>query len=233
MPSSSPEIDQPAELRLFNVRAQMVVLDSDLARVYGVSTKAFNQAIRRNTARFPGDFLFHLTPEEWDGLRSQIVTLYPGGRGQHRKYRPLVFSEHGAIMAATILNSPRAVAMSVYVVRAFVRMREELLGRANFERRLAEIERSLIGHDAALRDLYRKIKPLLLQSSPKPKREIGFHVKNRLTTAATRLADQLAADGLSIQEKLRPKPLYKETGKGHYATQTVEDIRKAKHRSRP
>jgi hypothetical protein len=178
MPPSAPDIVQPTGPRLFAVRGQTVVLDSDLARIYGVSTKAFNQAIRRNGARFPADFLFRLTSEEWTALRSQTVTLKPPGRGEHRKYLPLVFTEHGALMAATVLNSPRAVAMSVYVVRAFVRMREELLGRANLERRLAEIERTLVGHDAALRDLYEKLKPLLLPSPAKPRREIGFHAKN-------------------------------------------------------
>lgn len=145
--------------RLVTVRGQTVVRDSDLAQIYGVSTKAFNQTIRRNAARFPGDFPFRLAAEEWAGLRSQIVTLEPAGRGAHRKYLPLVFTEHGAIMAATVLNSPRAVAMSVYVVRAFARLREELLGRANRERRLAEIERTLVGHDPALRDCTKSSNP--------------------------------------------------------------------------
>lgn len=181
MSPSAPEVVRPAEPRLFTLRGQTVVLDSDLARSYGVSTKAFNQAIRRNAARFPGDFLFRLTTEEWAALRSQIVTLKPAGRGEHRKYRPLAFTEHGAIMAATLLNSPRAVAMSVYVVRAFVRMREELLGRADLEKRLVEIECTLIGHDEALRDLYQQIKPLLLPPEAKPKREIGFHVQDQTT----------------------------------------------------
>ncbi|MGB8694544.1 MAG: ORF6N domain-containing protein [Steroidobacteraceae bacterium] len=94
------------------VRGQRVLLDSDLAALYGVSTKAFNQAVRRNIARFPADFLVRLTESEADSLRSQIVTLKMG-RGQHRKYVSLAFTEHGAIMAATILNSPRAVEINV------------------------------------------------------------------------------------------------------------------------
>ncbi|MCL4181305.1 MAG: ORF6N domain-containing protein [Verrucomicrobia bacterium] len=228
MPTSAPELTQPSELRLFTARGQTVVLDGDLARLYGVSTKVFNQAIRRNKTRFPSDFLFRLTPEEWAALRSQIVTLKPAGRGEHRKYRPLAFTEHGAIMAATVLNSPRAVAMSVYVVRAFVRLREELLGRANLERRLAEIERTLVGHDAALRDLYQKLKPLLLPAPAKTRREIGFHAKDQLTTAEAKLAGEVAAEGLSIQDKFRPEPLYKQTGKGHYSSDTVEEIRRAR-----
>ena len=121
------------------VRGQRVILDADLANLYGTSTKVFNQTIRRNLDRFPTDFAFQLTREEIANLRSQIVTLrseegaYPGSQnvilkesshGRHRKYLPFVFTEHGAIMAASILRSPRAVAMSVYVVRAFVRLRE-------------------------------------------------------------------------------------------------------------
>jgi ORF6N domain len=152
-----------SQLPIFQVRGQAVVLDSDLAAIYGVPTKAFNQAVKRNASRFPGDFLFRLTPEQWTVLRSQNVTLEPeGGRGEHRKYPPLVFTEHGAIMAATILNSPRAAAMSVYVVRAFVRLRGELLASAALEHRLAEVEKILLSHNRALRDIYEKLRPLLL-----------------------------------------------------------------------
>jgi hypothetical protein len=112
------------DLRL--VRSQRVLLDSDLAALYGVTTSALNQAMRRNQGRFPPDFLLQLTSAEWESLRSQIVILKPG-RGAHRKFLPVAFTEHGAIMAATILNSPRAVEMSVYVVRAFVKLREVLV----------------------------------------------------------------------------------------------------------
>ena len=159
---------------LYTVRNEPVVLDSDLALLYGVETRIFNQAIRRNRDRFPPDFAFPLTNEEWSLLRSQIVTL-KRGRGQHRKYLPWAFTEHGAIMAATILNSERAVAMSVYVVRAFVQMRRELLANATLEARLQNIEKSLLTHDAALRDVYQKLKPLLLPPPEKPRRRIGFH----------------------------------------------------------
>jgi hypothetical protein len=159
---------------LYTVRNEPVVLDSDLALLYGVETRVFNQAIRRNRHRFPPDFAFPLTKEEWSLVRSQIVTL-KRGRGQHRKYLPWAFTEHGAIMAATILNSERAVAMSVYVVRAFVKMRRELLTNATLEARLENIEKSLLTHDAALRDVYQKLKPLLLPPPEKPRRRIGFH----------------------------------------------------------
>jgi hypothetical protein len=160
--------------KIYTLRDEPVVLDSDLALLYGVETRAFNQAIRRNRRRFPPDFAFQLNTQEWSALRSQIVTL-KAGRGRHRKYRPWVFTEHGAIMAATILNSARAVAMSVYVVRAFVKMRRELLADVALEKRLATIEKALIGHDAALRDLYSKLRPLLLPPPEQPKRRIGFH----------------------------------------------------------
>lgn len=119
-----------------------------------------------------------LTVGEWAALRSQIVTLKAGGRGQHRKYVPSVFTELGAIMAASVLNSPRALAMSVYVVRAFVQMRRELLANATLEARLQRIENELLTHNAALRDLYEKLKPLLLPPPKPPRRAIGFHAKD-------------------------------------------------------
>lgn len=161
--------------RIFTVRETAVMLDSDLAQLYGVETRAFNQAIKRHAHRFPADFMFPLSVEEWEGLRSQIVTLKTPGRGQHRKYLPLVFTEHGAIMAATILSSERAVAMSVYIVRAFVKMRRELLADATLEARLQKIEKTLLSHDSALRDVIQKLRPLLLPPPEPPKPRIGFH----------------------------------------------------------
>jgi phage regulator Rha-like protein len=107
------------------LRGHRVLPDTALAALYGVTTKRFNEQVRRNAKRFPADFMFQLTGEELDSLRSHFATLKLG-RGQHRKYLPFVFTEHGAIMAATILNSPRAVEMSVYIVRAFVQLREML-----------------------------------------------------------------------------------------------------------
>jgi hypothetical protein len=162
-------------IRIFEMRGQSVMLDSDLALLYGVTTKRFTEQFRRNRNRFPADFAFQLSREESDSLRSQFASLKPAGRGQHRKYLPWVFTEHGAIMAATILNSPRAVAMSVYVVRAFVKIRRELLADATLEKRLAQIEKTLIAHDVSLRDVYEKIRPLLLPAPERPKRRIGFH----------------------------------------------------------
>ncbi|MFZ4396719.1 MAG: ORF6N domain-containing protein [Kiritimatiellia bacterium] len=166
------------------------MLDADLARIYGVATKVLNQAVKRNRERFPEDFIFQLTQEETEQCghsRSQIVTVKTEtnrsqivtGSQKHRdpKFPPYAFTEHGAIMAATVLNSPRAVQMSVFVVRAFIKMREQLLNRIEMEKRLAEIEQGLMSHDAAMRDLYAKIRPLLLAPPDPPKKPIGFSVR--------------------------------------------------------
>ena len=143
---------KPADLaaRILLLRGRRVILDSDLAHLYGVSTKAFNQAVRRNRGRFPADFLLELTNQDVASLRSQSVTLKLG-RGEHRKYAPLVFTEHGAIMAATILNSTRAEQMSVYVVRAFVKLREASLVNAVLAREVAALKQRLDELDADTR----------------------------------------------------------------------------------
>ena len=164
---------------IYSLRDQRVILDSDLARIYGVETRALNQAVRRNQDRFPAEFLFQLTADEASDvlrLRSQIVIL-KAGRGHHRKYLPFAFTEHGALMAATVLNSPQAVKMSLFIIRAFIKMRENLAANAAILKRLAEIDRTLLLHDGALRDIYQKLRPLLEPPPAPPKPEIGFHVK--------------------------------------------------------
>jgi ORF6N domain len=140
-----------------------------------VCTNRPNEQYRRNRARFPEDFAFWLTQDEWAALRSQDAT----GSQKHRdpRFPPVAFAEHGALMAANILNSPRAAAMSVYVIRAFVKMREDLAANAAILKRLAEIDKTLLLHDGALRDIYQKLRPLLGPPPPAPKPEIGFHVK--------------------------------------------------------
>src|SRR5579859_4590862 len=134
-----------------SIRGQRVILDSDLAAVYGVPTKALNQAVKRNLKRFPQDFVFQLTQNEAKDLGSQIVTSSSHGG---RRSRPYAFTENGAIMAANVLNSPQAVRMSVFVVRAFVQMRELLGGTKELAKQLAELEKKLTerleGHDAAI-----------------------------------------------------------------------------------
>ena len=162
---------------IHTIRGQRVILASDLAELYGVPTKRLNEQIRRNKVRFPSDFMFQLTAIEWDemiSLRSQIATLK---KGQHQKYRPFAFTEHGAIMAANVLNSPQAVAMSVYIVRAFVQQREVLAANTAILKRLAEIDKTLLLHDSALRDIYQKLLPLLQPPPETPKPRIGFREK--------------------------------------------------------
>jgi hypothetical protein len=151
--------------------------------VYGVPTKALNQAVKRNISRFPADFMFRLDLAEGENLmRSQFVTASPDtpaadASKRNIRHLPYAFTEHGALMAANILNSPRAVAMSVYVIRAFVKMREEVAANAAILRRLAEIDKTLLVHDVTLREILQKLRPLL-EPSPQPsKPEIGFHVK--------------------------------------------------------
>jgi hypothetical protein len=165
------------EESIITLRGQKVILDSDLAALYGVPTFRFNEAVKRNPARFPADFLFQLTQPEFKSLISQIA-ISKKRRGGVRKL-PWAFTEHGAIMAATILNSRQAVRMSVFVVRAFVSMRERLMTTQVLGKRLAEIEKKLLLHDSSLRDLYDRIRPLLLPPPEKPKKRIGFTAKEK------------------------------------------------------
>ena len=162
------------------IRGKRIILDADLAMIYQVSTKRLNEQYRRNKERFPKDFSFRLTAQEATASRSQIATL-KRGRGSNIKYLPRAFTEHGALMADTILNSPRAVAMSVYVIRAFVKMREDQATNAAILKRLAEIDKSLLTHDTALRDIYQKLLPLLSPPPDPPRRKIGFHSRRNFT----------------------------------------------------
>src|SRR6266480_7303771 len=191
-------------IEILTIRNQKVVLDADLAAVYGVTTKRLNEQFRRNRKRFPEDFAFQLSTEEYESLRSQIATLEEAGsssesirsrsattsgrpqfmrsqtatlklgRGQHRKYRPWAFTEHGALQAANILRSDRAIAMSVYVIRAFIELREKVATNAAILKRLAEIDKTLLEHDTALREIYQKLVPLLSPPPEPPRRQIGF-----------------------------------------------------------
>jgi hypothetical protein len=149
-----------------------VILAADLAKLFGVETKRLNERVSRNPDRFPRDFVFQLTAAEVvECSRSQIATL---NRGGNTKYRPYAFTEHGAIMAANVLNNPRAVAMSVYVVRAFIQQREVLAANGAMLKRLAEIDRELLQHDTALRDIYHRLQPLLQSPPDPPRKKMGF-----------------------------------------------------------
>jgi hypothetical protein len=165
-------VDQSEPL-IFTIRDQKVLLDSDLAVLYGVTTKRLNEQVRRNRKRFPEDFMFRLSGDEAQALRSQIATI-KRGRGQHRKYLPYAFTEHGAIMAATILNSPRAVEVSLFVVRAFVKLREFARTHKELAAKLDQLENKVAGHDDAIRQLVAAIRQLMTPPPGPKRRKIGF-----------------------------------------------------------
>jgi hypothetical protein len=152
---------------IIRLRGQAVILDSDLAALYGVTVKRLNEQVRRNPDRFPESFAFRVTPTEWDSLRSQNATLK---RGQHRKYLPLGFTEHGAIMAATVLNSQQAIQMSVTVVTAFVKLRRMALSVESLARKVAALENK---YDASFSAVFDAIRDLMEPPAP-PRKRIGF-----------------------------------------------------------
>lgn len=184
---ASPQLlaSESISLRIALVRGQRVIVDADLATLYGVETKRFNEAVKRNLARFPADFMFQLTGEEFKALRSQFATSNDQGPGRGgRRYAPRVFTEHGALMAATVLNSPRAVEVSIHVVRAFVRLRELAASHADLAQRLDELEQKTealaMSHDTfsrntrnQLRQVFDALRELTTPPDP-PKRPIGF-----------------------------------------------------------
>jgi len=159
------------ENQIVLVRGQKVLLDSDLAALYDVEVRTLNQAVKRNEMRFPVDFVFQLTADENEALRSQTV-ISKSSRGG-RRYAPYAFTEHGAIMAASVLNSPRAVEMSIYVVRAFVRQRETLATHKALAAKLAELEQRLETTDHNIVEIVKAIH-MLAMPPEKPVRQIGF-----------------------------------------------------------
>ena len=178
--------------RIIVLRGQKVLPDTDLAALYGVPTKRFNEQVKRNLERFPSDFMFQLTEEEFAGLRSQFATLKTG-RGQHRKYLPYVFTEHGAIMASMILNSTRATEVSVYVVRAFVQLREVLASHRDLAAKLEELETKTelmsVQHDTfarntrvQLKQVFEAIRELMGPPDAPKKRPIGFVMPDEIST---------------------------------------------------
>ncbi len=159
--------------RILFIRGQRVTLDSDLAELYGVATKQFNQAVKRNQERFPDDFMFQLTKEEHDALRYQSGTSKPGPGG--RRYLPYVFTEHGAYMAGNVLNSSRAVEVSIFIVRAFVQLRDLLATHKTLAKQLGELQKRVGDHDKDIAKIINTIHRLL-EPPPEPKRRsIGFH----------------------------------------------------------
>jgi hypothetical protein len=163
------------ESLILSIRGRRVILDSDLARLYGVTTSRLNEQVKRNPDRFPPDFMFRLSRQEFTALISQNATSK--GRGGRRKL-PYVFTEHGAIMAANVLNSDRAIEVSVYVVRAFVRLREMMGANKEVAAKLGELERKVASHDEAIRSLVTAIRRLMNAPVPaRTRRPIGFRVE--------------------------------------------------------
>ena len=156
------------------IRGHKVMLDDDLADLYDVQTKVFNQAVRRNRNRFPSDFMFQLTDREYHSLRSQIVTLN-SGRGRHRKYLPYAFTEQGVAMLSSVLRSNRAVQVNIEIMRAFVRLREVLATHKDLAAKLEAIEKK---YDAQFKVVFDAIRQLMIPPEPK-KRKIGFLVRER------------------------------------------------------
>ena len=176
------------ESAIYSLRGQRVMLDSDLAAIYGTSTMRLNEQFKRNRKRFPDDFAFVLTRKEFTNLISQdAISRSHGGR----RTLPIAFTEHGAIMLASVLNSEIAVQASVRVVRAFVRLREMVAANAQLASKLAELERRLDSHDEAIVDLFATLKRLLEAPEPPKRREIGFHVREEAARYRVRKAPRI------------------------------------------
>ena len=180
LPGAAPLSIGEIAQRIHLIRGQRVVLDTDLAAFYGETTKRFNQQVRRNVARFPADFMFQLDAEEAKSLRLQFATLDAAGvdgkpgRGRYSKYLPMAFTEHGAIMAATLLNSPRATGLSVHVVRAFVELRGMLASNQELAGKVNTLERKVSRHERNIAELVDSMAELLAAPPAPPKRSIGF-----------------------------------------------------------
>jgi phage regulator Rha-like protein len=171
--SAVPVSGEEIEHAILLIRGQKVMLDRDLARLYDVETKALNRAVKRNLDRFPADFMFQLSEDEYNSLRFQFGTLK---RGQHSKYLPFVFTQEGVAMLSGVLRSPRAVRVNVAIMRAFVRLRETLSLHKELAHKLADLERKIENHDENIRSLFDAIRQLMTPPET-PRREIGFHVK--------------------------------------------------------
>ena len=157
---------------IFLIRGEKVIVDADLAQFYGVPTKRLNEQVKRNKGRFPNDFMFQLSAEEKSELVANCVHLE---KLKYSKSLPYAFTEHGAIMAASVLNSLKAIEVSVYIVRAFVRIRRVISEHKEISRRIVQIENHLADHDEQILELIQAIKQLLKPEPPPKKRRIGFH----------------------------------------------------------
>jgi hypothetical protein len=158
------------------IRGQKVILDSDLAQLYGVTTGNLNKAVKRNIDRFPNDFMFQLTPEEHKSLRFQFGSLE---KGRHSKYLPYAFTEQGVAMLSSVLRSNRAIEVNIAIMRAFVRLRQILATHKELSRKLEDLERKLGDHDEQIKTIFEAIRQLMLPPDKKGKKKIGFTVKEK------------------------------------------------------
>jgi hypothetical protein len=181
MAKNEKSIIIPDELlmkKIYLIRGQKILLDRDLAELYGVETKVFNQAVKRNAERFPKDFMFRLTKKEWESLRSQFVTL-ENGRGKYPKYLPNVFTEQGVAMLSSVLNSETAIRVNIRIIRVFTKMRELLLTHKDILLQLEKMENKLASHDADITVIFDYLKQLLNPPVP-PRNKIGFRRKDEV-----------------------------------------------------
>ncbi len=166
------------EQRILFLRDSRVLPDSDLAILYGVTVKRLNEQVRRNRERFPNDFMFQLTDEEYERLRSHFATLKKG-RGSHRKYLPYVFTQEGVAMLSSVLRSKRAIQMNIAIMRAFVRLREAMSAHAEIALKLKQLEFKADKHEKEIRGIFEIIRRLIEAPPESPKRRIGFDVRQR------------------------------------------------------
>jgi len=162
--------------KIYIIRGQRVMLDNDLAELYGVETRRLKEAVRRNISRFPSDFMFELEIEELNSSRSQFATLKIR-KGQNTKYRPFAFTEQGVAMLSSVLNSDTAIAVNIQIIRVFTRMRQMLLTHKDILLQLEKIEKKLTGHDTDIALIFQYLKQLLNPPNP-PREQIGFRTKN-------------------------------------------------------
>jgi hypothetical protein len=162
--------------KIYLVRGQKIMLDKDLAELYDVETKVLNQAVKRNSGRFPQDFMFQLTNKEWKSLRSQFVTLEKG-RGKFPKFLPFAFTEQGVSMLSSVLNSETAIRVNIQIIRVFTHMRQMLISHKDILLQLEKMERKLSAHDEEIQLIFEYMKQLL-DPLPQPRRRIGFKRSN-------------------------------------------------------
>ncbi len=175
MPKSSPDLivqDEMILSKIYLIRDQKIMLDYDLAELYGVETKRLKEAVRRNFSRFPEDFMFELFEDEWTSLRTQFASL-KSGQGKHTKYLPFAFTEQGVTMLSCVLNSERAISVNIQIIRIFIRMRQMLFAQKDILLQLEKIERKLTTHDEDIHLIFQYIKQLLTPAQP-PRNRIGF-----------------------------------------------------------